>query len=90
VQARVHSSRGEHAEAERLAREAVALWEQTDGLYLHGDALCDLAEVLEAGARRDEAVTALRGALDCYDRKRIIPLARRTRERLALLEQAPA
>jgi hypothetical protein len=90
VQARVHASRGEHAEAERLAREAVGLWEQTDALYLHGDALSDLAEVLEAAARRDEAVTALRAALDCYDRKRIIPLARRTRERVATLEQAPA
>jgi hypothetical protein len=29
-------------------------------------------------------------ALDQYNRKRIIPLARHTRERLAMLEQAPA
>jgi len=42
VQARVHASRGEHAEAEPLAREPVELWGQTDGLYMQGDALCDL------------------------------------------------
>ena len=38
--------RGEHAEAERLAREAVAIAERTDALNCQGDALCDLAEVL--------------------------------------------
>jgi class 3 adenylate cyclase len=90
VQARVHASRGEHAEAERLAREAVGLWEQTQGLYMQGDALWDLAEVLEAAGRRDEAAAALREALERYERKRIVPLARRTRERLAMLEQAQA
>ena len=46
VQALVHAHRGEHAEAERLAREAVAIAERTDGLNQQGDALCDLAEVL--------------------------------------------
>ena len=57
---------------------------------MQGDALCDLAEVLEAAGRRDEAVAALREALERYKRKQIIPLARRTAERLAILEQAPA
>ena len=46
VQALVHAHRGEHAEAERLAREAVAIAERTDALNHQGDALCDLAEVL--------------------------------------------
>jgi class 3 adenylate cyclase len=90
VQARVHASRGEHVKAERLAREAVEILKQTDGLYMQGDALCDLAEVLEAAGRRDEAAAALREALERYERKRIVPLARRTRERLAMLERAPA
>jgi hypothetical protein len=33
-------------------------------------ALFDLAEVLEAAGRRDEAVVALREAIDCYERSR--------------------
>jgi hypothetical protein len=40
--------------------------------------------------RRDEASAALREALDCYERKPIIPLARRTRERLAALQPTQA
>jgi hypothetical protein len=90
VQARVHAGRGEHVKAEHLAREAVEILEQTDGLYMQGDALCDLAEVLEAAGQRDEAAAALREALERYERKRIVPLARRTRKRLAMLDQAPA
>jgi hypothetical protein len=48
------------------------------------------AQVLEAAGRRDEATATLREALDCYERKPIIPLARRTRERLAALQPAQA
>ncbi len=88
VQARVQASRGEHAEAERLAREALQLLEQTDGLQAQGDALCDLAEVLDAEGRHDEAAAALRTALARYEQKRIIPLASRVRDRLAALETA--
>jgi hypothetical protein len=40
----VHEGRG--AEAEALAREAVALIEPTDLVSQHGDALLDLADVL--------------------------------------------
>ena len=85
TQALVHSARGEDGEAERLAREAVAFSHRSDSLLQHGRALCDLAGVLEAAGRRDEAAVALREALDCYERKEVIPLARRTRERLAAL-----
>jgi class 3 adenylate cyclase len=83
VQARVLVHRGEHSEAERLAREAVVRVEQSDNLPWQGDAWCELAEVLEAAGRRDEAIEAWREALDRYERKGIIPLARRVRERLA-------
>ena len=48
VLARVHAHRGELAEAERLAREAVAASEQTDSLDDQCRALWDLAEVLAA------------------------------------------
>ena len=75
-------------EAERLAREAVDLSRRSDSPLSQGNALSDLAEVLEAAGRHDEASAALRDALALYERKQIIPLARRTRERLAAL-QAP-
>jgi class 3 adenylate cyclase/tetratricopeptide (TPR) repeat protein len=87
VAALVHASRGEHAEAERLAREAVARTELTDSPKAQGDALSDLGEVLEAAGRHDDATDAYRGALECYERKRIVPLMRRVRERLEALER---
>jgi class 3 adenylate cyclase/tetratricopeptide (TPR) repeat protein len=85
VQALVHAHRGEHTEAERLAQEAVAYAQRTDSLYWQGEALADLAEVLETAGRRDEAIAAWQEALDRYEQKQAIPLARRTRERLSAL-----
>jgi class 3 adenylate cyclase/tetratricopeptide (TPR) repeat protein len=79
----VHLERGELDEAERLARDAVAVAQKTDSLAAHGDAFYDLAEVLAAQHVREAAVAALNDALESYERKGIIPLARRTRERLA-------
>jgi hypothetical protein len=46
--------------------------------------------VLEAAGRRDEAIGAWRGALDCYERKMVIPAAARVREHFATLESVPA
>jgi tetratricopeptide (TPR) repeat protein len=82
------SHRGEHTEAETLAREALSRILETDSPQFQADAFCDLAEVLEAAGRRDEAVAAWHEALSLYERKGIIPLARRVRERLASLEPA--
>jgi class 3 adenylate cyclase/tetratricopeptide (TPR) repeat protein len=90
TQALVHSARGQHVEAERLAREAVDFSLQSDSPLYQGESLSDLAEVLEAAGRRDEAAATLREALACYERKPIIPLARRTRERLAALQPTQA
>jgi tetratricopeptide (TPR) repeat protein len=86
TQALVHSARGQNAEAERLAREAVEFAQRTDSPIHQGNALCDLAEVLDAAGRRDEAAAAVREGLDCYERKQAVPLPRRTRERLAALQ----
>ncbi|MDP9255472.1 MAG: AAA family ATPase [Actinomycetota bacterium] len=86
TQALVHVHRGEYAEGERLAREAVAIMEQTDGLNFQGRALCDLAEVLLAAGRDEEAAAALIDALERYERKRNLPMARQVRERLAGLQ----
>jgi class 3 adenylate cyclase/tetratricopeptide (TPR) repeat protein len=82
----VKAHRGEHADAERLAREAVAHSCETDSPRVQGDALFDLAEVLATAGRHAEATTALHEALALYERKQVIPLARRTRERLAAVQ----
>ena len=70
----------------RLAREATDWWSRTDALLRQGEAYGDLGEVLEAAGRRDEAIGAWRGALECYERKQVLPPAERVRERLAALE----
>jgi len=88
TQALVHSHRGEHAEAEALAREAVALGEQTDDSQ--ADAHCDLAEVLHAAGRRGEARQAFEQALERCERKRNLALAAQVRARLAALQKEPA
>ncbi len=90
VQALVYASRGEHDEAERLAREAAAITDNTDSLVHQAEVRCDLAEVLQAAGRGQDAAAALREALDRYERKQIIPLARRVRERIAALQDARA
>ncbi|MDQ3894056.1 MAG: tetratricopeptide repeat protein, partial [Actinomycetota bacterium] len=91
VQALVHASRAEHDEADRLARDAVAVAERTDGLNLQGDALCDLAEVLAAAGRIDEAAAALEQALERYERKKNLATAAQVRPKLeALREEARA
>ena len=76
VRAKVLARRGEHAEAERLAREAVAIGEKTDMLNAQGDAYADLAEVLLLGGQADEAAAALEQALDRYERKENLVMAR--------------
>jgi class 3 adenylate cyclase len=88
VKALVLADRGEQEEAERLAREAVAIADSTDGLAYQGDTRTDLAGVLLAAGRADEAAAALSEALDRYERKKNLPLARRVRERLAALQPA--
>jgi tetratricopeptide (TPR) repeat protein len=89
VQARVLAHRGE-PEAERLAREAVTGHEQTDNLIFQGDARWDLAEVLAVAGRDEEAAAALAEALQRYERKGNIPLARQVRTRLSALRSQPA
>jgi hypothetical protein len=82
----------EAASAEEIAwgfRKLLERQAQAEHLVWQGDAYADLAEVLRAApGRREEARKALEQALDRYDRKQVIPLARRTRERLAALQRA--
>jgi class 3 adenylate cyclase/tetratricopeptide (TPR) repeat protein len=88
VQALVDAHRGQHTQAEQLAREAVASSECTDSLDGQGDALCDLAEVLHAAGRTDEAGAALAQALERYERKHNLAQAAQVRDRLAELQDA--
>jgi class 3 adenylate cyclase/tetratricopeptide (TPR) repeat protein len=85
VRAKVLARRGEYAEAERLAREAVAISEKTDQLVVQGDVYVDLAEVLSIARRPEEAAAALRQALGCYKRKGNLVSAQRAETRLAQL-----
>ena len=85
VQARVDSHRGRREKAEALAREAVAMIEQTDALNFQGAALSDLAEVLVAAGRPDAAVATLGEALERYERKLNASAAGQVRARLQAL-----
>jgi class 3 adenylate cyclase len=83
TQALVHAARGEHAEAQRLAREAVEIIGRTDALTQQGDAFNNLATVLAAAGRADEAKEALKQGLDRYERKKNLVMAERVRQKLA-------
>ena len=69
VRAKILARRGDLEEAERLAREATALAATTDYLRVRGGALADLAEVLRLAGRPEEAVAALREAIDQFEEK---------------------
>jgi tetratricopeptide (TPR) repeat protein len=88
VRAKVLARRGQHAEAERLAREAVAIGEETDMLDAQGNAYADLAEVLQLAGQADEAAAALEQALERYERKGNIVSTQRARTRLAEIRAA--
>ena len=86
LQARILAARGRLAEAEALARSAVALAARTDFLNQHGDALLELAVVLDGAGRAAEARVAVSDALALYRRKGnllAVASARRHLERLA-------
>jgi class 3 adenylate cyclase/tetratricopeptide (TPR) repeat protein len=79
VRAKVLARRGEYAEAQRLAREAVAVGEETDMLDAQGGTYADLGEVLSLAGRPQEAAKALEQALARYERKGNVVMAGRTR-----------
>lgn len=56
-------------EAEFLAREAVSLAAKTDFPNFHGDALLDLAEVLQLADRPRDAAAAAESAIVLYEKK---------------------
>jgi tetratricopeptide (TPR) repeat protein len=85
VRALLLSGRGEHADAERLAREAVALYAATDYLEDHADMLVTLARVLRTSGQDEEARGALNEALALYERKGHLVGAKPARDLLSEL-----
>jgi len=85
VRARVLARLGQVEEAERLAREAVAIADRTDHLNQNGDAYFALAEVLGTAGQLEEADGAGRAALRHYERKGNRVSAERTERLLAEL-----
>jgi class 3 adenylate cyclase len=83
VRALILSRRGELDEAERFAREAVAIVSVTDYLEVTADAYGALAQVLEATGRMDEARTQWLQALELYERKGVMPRIAEVKEHLA-------
>jgi tetratricopeptide (TPR) repeat protein len=90
VRAKVLARRGETAEAEPLAREAVAVGEGTDMINMQGDAYMDLGEVLLLSGKPDEALGALESAVDRYERKGNLVSTGRAQERLVEISEARA
>jgi tetratricopeptide (TPR) repeat protein len=90
ARARILARRGRHAEAGELAREAVALAEQTDMLNYHANALADLAETEVAADRTEDGCACLRQALALYEQKGNLVSAARGRRRLDELERQAA
>jgi class 3 adenylate cyclase len=91
VQALVFAHRGRYEEAERLAREAVAIVDQTDALAIQGQTRSDLGEVLAAAGRKEEAAGAFEEALELYERKKNLAMIAQVQPRLdALRQELPA
>jgi class 3 adenylate cyclase/tetratricopeptide (TPR) repeat protein len=80
---------GDSAEAEVLARDAVALTEDTDSLNLAGDALVVLAEVLAVGGHLVDAAVYARKALRRYHEKGNRVSSRRAEDIAALDRYGP-
>jgi class 3 adenylate cyclase/tetratricopeptide (TPR) repeat protein len=89
VRAKTLARRGLDEDAEELAREAVALLEDTDALILQADALEDLAEVL-ALVRSNGARGCLGEALGRLERKDDVVSVERVRASLQALDATPA
>jgi class 3 adenylate cyclase/tetratricopeptide (TPR) repeat protein len=91
VRAKVLARQGDPEEAERHAREAVAIADETDNLAPQGDAYADLAEVLVLVGKGDEAAAALEQAIERYARKENVVSMRRAQARLdAIRAETPA
>jgi DNA-binding SARP family transcriptional activator/tRNA A-37 threonylcarbamoyl transferase component Bud32 len=91
LRAKLLAREGRFRDAERLAREAVALVERTELVLVHAGALLDLAEVLRLSGRPSEAIPILDVARGLYERKGdVVSTARAQAELDALRAGSPA
>src|SRR5436190_6602544 len=91
ARAKVLARDGNVVKALALAREAVAIIAETDWLNLRGDALLDLAEVLDLAEKPDEAALRIAEALHLYEQKGNIVAAGKAHELLTeLREKVPS
>jgi tetratricopeptide (TPR) repeat protein len=79
TRARILARRGRLDAAQALAAEAVAFAAQSDFLETHGDALVDLADVLQFAGRGVDARAALKRAVELYEQKGHVIAAATTR-----------
>lgn len=70
------AARGNVDHAEDLARAALTIVEGTDMVNEKGDVWTDLADVLRASARTEEAADAIRRAVRFYEQKGNLAQAR--------------
>ena len=82
TRAKILARKGEFEEAEKLAREALAIFKEEAEVRDRADALMDLAEVLDAAGRTEDARPHLEEAMRLYETKGIIPSLERARSRL--------
>jgi len=90
VAAKVHARAGRYEKARAYAREAVELARTSDDPDSLGNALIDLAEVATLGGVPDDAIAALREALELFEAKGSTVSAGRTRALLTGGETVPA
>jgi class 3 adenylate cyclase/tetratricopeptide (TPR) repeat protein len=79
VRAKLHARAGRSDDAERVAREAVSLLSDTDMVDYHARAVADLAEVLHAVDRPEEAADQLAVAIELFEAKGNVVRAERAR-----------
>jgi ATP/maltotriose-dependent transcriptional regulator MalT len=82
VRARMLAARGETETAEELAREAVAIVDQTDYVDPRADAHLVLGDLLSADGRSDEAAAEWQRACELWEAKGNEVMAARVRERM--------
>jgi class 3 adenylate cyclase/tetratricopeptide (TPR) repeat protein len=85
ARARLLADGGAHDEAERVARDALAIVEPTDLLDLRGDVLLELATVLRSARRLDAARECVERGIGLYQAKGNIVAVKRARAHLELV-----
>ena len=83
LRARVSSDAGDHAEAERLARNGLSFAFDTDFPSIRGDAYLELARVLAPAGRAEEAREAAIAAIAEFEKKEDVVKLAECRELLA-------